>query len=329
MTIRPLFYRLFVLLLLLFPILVPAMPAMADIVVDRVVALVNNEPITFSDVTKEAEGETVEIIKKLQGQERELAINDLHKRILRDLVEKKLQLQEAKRLGIATGDEEVESSIADMKKQMGLDDEGLRQVITVQKMTPTEFRAQIWEFLTIVKLVEQEVNSKVVVTEKDIENYYKSSGKEFWVDSGTRVQQIFLHLSILGGSDAVARVMGKISEIQQRLKDGESFEGLAAKYSEDPSAEHGGDMGLFKPGELMPALDKVVSELKEGQVSEPVWSENGVHLVKVLKVETGHQRPLEEVRAEIDNRLKNEQLEKLFTAFIGDLRSKAFIDIRM
>lgn len=304
-------------------------PATAEVVVDRVVALVNNEPITHSDVLKEAENETVEIIKELQGQDREQAINSLQKRVLQDLVEKKLQLQEAVRLGIGTSDAEVNDAITDMKKQMGLDDNGLRQMIAAQKMTQEEFRTQLRDFLTIVKLVEQEVNSRIVVTQEEIQAYFNAHKDEFKVEEGTRVQQIFLNLTILGGSDAVAQVMAKMMDIQQRLKKGESFESLATKHSQDPSAEHGGDMGVFKKGQLMPALDKVVFQLKEGEVSEPIWSENGVHIVKVVKIETGRNRPFEEVKGQIENRLKNEQMEKVFSKFIAELKNKAYIEIRM
>lgn len=304
-------------------------PATAEVVVDRVVALVNNEPITHSDVLKEAEAETVEIIKELQGQDREQAITSLQKRVLQDLVEKKLQLQEAVRLGIGTSDAEVNDAVTDMKKQMGLDDNGLRQMIAAQKMTQEEFRNQLREFLTIVKLVEQEVNAKIVVTQEDIQTYFNAHKDEFKVEEGTRVQQIFLSLSILNGSDAVAQVMAKTMDIQQRLKKGESFESLATKHSEDPSAEHGGDMGVFKKGQLMPALDKAVFQLKEGEVSEPIWSESGIHIVKVVKIEAGRNRPLEEVKGQIETRIRNEQMEKVFSKFIAELKSRAYIEIRM
>lgn len=324
MKIRAILHILLLAVLASFP-----MKAWGDVVVDRVVALVNNDPVTLSEVLKEAEGETIELIKKFKGQDREREIAALNKRVLQDIVEKRLQLQEAIRLGIEISEGEVDDAVADVKSRMGLDEAGLRQMIFSQKLTPDEFRSQLKEFLAIVRLVEQEVNSRVVVTRESIDAYYKEHSREFVVADGIRVSQIFLSLSIRRGSDEVARVMGKVMDIQQRLKQGETFESLAVKYSEDPSAEHGGDMGFFKYGDMMPALEKAVAGLKPGETGEPVWSENGVHIVKLIERSSGRLKSFDEVKDEIETRLRNELLESNFHKFISGLKGKAYIDIRM
>ena len=122
--------------------------------------------------------------------------------------------------------------------------------------------------------------------------------------------------------------MAKAEEVQSRLKKGADFAELAKQFSEDGTAQNGGDLGWFKKGELLEPLEKAAETLKVGQVSDPIRTSVGVHLIKLEAREGASHQDLDELADKIKEQLYNAALEERFQKWLtDDLRKRHHVEI--
>ncbi|MEW6409328.1 MAG: peptidylprolyl isomerase [Nitrospirota bacterium] len=282
----------------------------SSVIIDRIVAVVNGDIITLSEVQK------INAVYSSQNIRRDA---------LNDLIEKRLILQEAKKLGIKTTDDELKDAIEDIKRKNNIDDTGFMSLLAKEGVTLEEYKANLKDQLTIGRIVETEVRSKIVVTDKDISDYYREHLKDFTLPEESRVRHIFLRID---KNNPIA-VRGVVRDIMKKLKEGVAFADLAKVYSSDEaSAKAGGDIGFLKKGQMSPELESIVFSLKSGEVSEPVFTENGVHIIKVEETKGNRQQSLSEVSNKIKEILLQKTYEKRYNEWIRGLRKKAFIEQR-
>jgi peptidyl-prolyl cis-trans isomerase SurA len=112
------------------------------------------------------------------------------------------------------------------------------------------------------------------------------------------------------------------------LKQGESFEDLALRYSDGPTASRGGRLGLVRQGELLPAIERGVSTLIPGGISDIIESPEGLHIVRLDDKKPKQFRPFEEVRQEIQALVFQQKSEDMFQSWLADLKNKAYIEIK-
>lgn len=282
----------------------------SSVIIDRIVAVVNGDIITISEVQK------LNAVYSSQNIRRDA---------LNDLIERRLILQEAKRLGIKTTDDELKDAIEDIKKKNNIDDAGFMSLLGKEGVTLEEYKANLKDQLTTGRIIETEVRSKIVVTDKDISDYYREHLKDFTLPEESRVRHIFLRID----KNNPTAVRGVVMDIMKKLKEGADFADLAKVYSSDEaSAKAGGDIGFLKKGQLSPELESVVFSLKSGEVSEPVFTENGIHIIKVEETKGNRQPSLSEVSDKIKEILLQKRYNKRYNEWIRGLRKKAFIEQR-
>ncbi len=164
-----------------------------------------------------------------------------------------------------------------------------------------------------VEVSREALAARVEVSEEDLRQRYESHGSSYVVPEQRRARHILLQLAEDADAQAVEAAMAKARDLVGRLKAGESFEELARTVSEDPgSAAAGGDLGLFGRGTMVQPFEDAVFALKVGEISEPVRSPFGVHVIRVESVQAGGGRPFAEVRSEL---LREVQLERSESAF--------------
>ncbi|NOY44268.1 MAG: hypothetical protein GXP50_02260 [Deltaproteobacteria bacterium] len=156
----------------------------------------------------------------------------------------------------------------------------------------------------------------VEVTDAEIEQEYNWRAGEFTVAEAVRARHILLKVPPNADEAKEKEVREKIEKLRQQILDGADFAELAKKYSEDPgSKDRGGDLGYFERGKMVPEFEKVAFELEPGQVSEPVKTAFGYHLILVEDHRQARQQPLEEVRDRIEQDIRRRKaLELAFTA---------------
>src|SRR5256885_746843 len=148
-------------------------------------------------------------------------------------------------------------------------------------------------------------------TDAEVEKYYAEHGQEFEMPKKARAAHILVRVSETGGSEAEDKAKAKIADVIRRAKAGEDFAKLAREVSEDPGTkDKGGDLGLVGKGEMVPAFEQAVFELKKGDVSpEPVRTPFGYHAIKGSEVQDGGKKPLTEIRAQVEAGVKRQKAE--------------------
>ncbi|MBW1918109.1 MAG: SurA N-terminal domain-containing protein [Deltaproteobacteria bacterium] len=308
----------FIILLVLFLALVG--PAPAEIV-DRIVAQVNGEIITLSDVEQ-----SIKFMRSNPQTGGRIQDNEATRRQMLDvLIDRKLAKEEANRLGITIPDNEVAQALEAIKKKNNLpDDEALAQALAKEGMTLDQLRQQITEQMQQERLIQYTVKGKVRVSEDKIREYYDNVYRQ----GGSQVHLKLIVLPYPPGATETqkAETRALAEKILQECRQGASFESLARQYSKGPNAANGGDLGYVDRADIDPNIYALIERLCPGEYA-PIESPQGFHLFKLVNRRAGRSKSFAEVKPEIERILLREQMAKKFSEWLKTLRDKAHIKI--
>ncbi|MBI4640382.1 MAG: SurA N-terminal domain-containing protein [Candidatus Tectomicrobia bacterium] len=239
-------------------------------VIDRIVAKVNREIITMSDLE-----ERLAILANQQGGLPDGDTTEIKKSLLDRMIDQKLILQKAKELGLTVSSQELSAAVQEtlegIKKQNNItSDEQFEQALLRQGLTLDKYRKEVEEQISIQlyesKVISLEVRSKIQITENDISNYYYTHPKEFLLSEEVRLRHIFFRYPPGASEGVKVGVREKALGVLRRLRAGEDFATLAAQYSDGPRTD-GGDLGFVKKGAILPVLEEIAFNLPSGQIS--------------------------------------------------------------
>lgn len=313
--------KLFVILLLLVSFAGVSQAA----VVDRIVAVVNNEIITLTELNKEAEPFIERIEKTYKGSEKGRVIEETRKTVLNRMVDTILVKQEAKRLNIVVKDSDVTNMINEMLKSRKMTMEQFKEMLAKDGLSLESYMEEAKDHLVRGRLANREIRSKVMVTEQEIGEYYKQHREEYEGREQVKLRQIVILCPTTAPVEKKREARAEIESIMARLKAGEKFEVLAAKYS----PQLGGEMGFVEKGAMLQPVEDAAFKLKVGEVSDIVESPAGFHIIQLLDRRGAGIKSLQSVREEILNKLTLEKSEKKFEEWMTDLRKKSHIEIRL
>ncbi len=289
-------------------------PLSAAKVEDRIVAIVNSDLILWSEVKRELAPERERIEKQYRGEELARRLKMAEAMALTTMIERRLQLQEAKVRNIDVGDQEVKQAV----KQL------IQQGEKIDDKDPASTKS-VRDQLTLLRVVDREVRSGVMVADPEMKRYYQEHRDRFALPEEYTLSQILIKSR---SPDDMADARNKTREIMALLKQGESFEDLALRYSDGPNASRGGRLGLVRQGELLPAIERGVSNLPSGGISDVIESPEGLHIVRLEDKKPKQFRPYEEVKQEIQALVFQQKSEDMFQAWLADLKNKAYIEIK-
>ena len=298
---------------------VKAVPAQLPAVVARV----NGEDIKSGDLEN--------AVKELEGRAGGPVPADQRDRVYRgvldDMISYKLLQQEAKTRKIVVPDAEVEAQVAQIRGQFQTQQE-FDQALAAQKMSIQAIRDEARTGISVDKLVEAEIGSKIAVKPEAISDFYSKNLEKF--QQGAQVRASHILIAVPQGADAIAKAAAK-SKADALLKDikgGKDFATLAKENSADPgSAQQGGDLGFFEAGQMVPEFDKVAFTLKPGEVSDVVTTQFGYHIIKVVDKKNARLIPLEEAKPQIEQYLGQQNKQEQTETFVNTLKMKAKIEI--
>ena len=294
-------------------------------VVDKIVVVVNSEIITQREVDV--------ILGPVYGQYRNIykgeeligKLEDIREKILKQLIEDRLILSEAKKQNITVEEKDIDAKINEIKGQVGSERE-LEAMLNEQNITLNELRARYKEKILIRKLIDQRVGAKIIITPLEVKNYYSEHKDDFLQPEEVKLRSILIKPKKESGGEAGALEL--IRDIMKRLKEGCDFEGLAKEYSGSPGASEGGVMGYIKKGDLMPQIEEIVFNLKEGQISGIIQSPLGYHIFKVDEKKVRRTKELPEVRQNIEEFLYREKVNQRLKSWIDSLAKSAYIEFK-
>jgi peptidyl-prolyl cis-trans isomerase SurA len=297
----------------------------AAVLLDRVVATVNDEVVTWSELRSVIDIEAKQLLDGLSKEERKKRVKEFEKEYLERMIDVKLQLQEARRLQLDVSESDIDSAIHDIKIKYNLTDETLAASLEKEGLTLEEYRKNLTEQILLSKVVSIEVKSNVFVSESDIEKYYESNREKYRDEERVKIRQIFF--SRPKDDSAKVKTESRARDVVSRARGGEDFSKLAGEVSEDMSGESGGDLGYIKRGDVVKEVEDVAFTLSPGEVSDPFWSAAGLHIIMVEEL----VKPVDsqDVRKEIRDILFEESYRGEHLEWIKRLRESSYIETNL
>ena len=293
-------------------------------IINKVVAVVNDEVITQQDVEQLLSVLYAQYSQEFKGDELLQKMEQVKKDILNQIIEDKLVLSRAKELNMKVTESEIDERLDYIKKGFPKEEEFYKTLET-QGITVANLKDRYRDQIMMKKLVDYEVKSKISVLPSEISDYYEKHRSQFREGDKYRVKNI-----LVKAKDDVSFELAKveIDNVYNKLKAGENFDDLAMKSSQGPNAEKGGDMGYIEKGQMLEALDDAIFKLKPGEFSEPVKSEIGYHIFKVEDIQYGKQASLEEKQKDIQMNIFQDKFKVMVSEWLSGLKKKAYISIK-
>jgi parvulin-like peptidyl-prolyl isomerase len=288
--------------------------------VNRIVAIVNDEIITEADVVAHVRSilEEHDLPDPTQAESLEVQMM-----VLRNLIEQRLILQEAKKLGVIVGPEETAQRLEALRARAG-SEEQFQQRLAESSLTEEALREKIRDQLLVQRVIEAKVRSTIVVTPLEVSRALAEQPNLAKPGERVRARHVLVRVND-ERSEAQARAL--MTDLHRQLADGADFAALAKRYSEDPNAQDGGVMEWVAQGELMPELDAVLFTLPVGSVSEPIQTRLGFHLLKVEERRTASELSVTEANRAVYQQLYQQKFEAAMKRWLSDLKSRAYIQI--
>jgi peptidyl-prolyl cis-trans isomerase SurA len=282
---------------------------------DRIVAIVNKDIITMSDLEPQLVDERKRLKAKYSGEELKRRLAQKEYDVLNTLIDRKLQLQEAEVKGIKVTEEEVKEAL----QQIALQKTGI-------PLAGSNLKKEVRETMILERLRNFQVRQSVMVTDSEITQYYQDHKEEYLVSPTYRLRQIFFFVKP-GVPEAQKR--SRADMVYLALRTNGNFAELARKYSDGPEAAEGGNLGEVRDDELLPPLAQALKSMKPGDISKPIKSSLGFHILALDEVTPPRPRELTEVENQIKSMLHKKRTEEHFHQWLLELKKKAFIEIKL
>ena len=297
-------------------------------IIDRIVAKVGNQIVTQSDVAR-----TLPLFVQMEAVDRRRlqtaeGRSGVAKEVLGTLVDNEVVAEQAKRLGVSVSDDEVQQHIAEQRTRMRLEEDAFRAALAEQGITVEDFADYVRAQLLRVRLIQSEVLPRIAVSDGEVDEMLHQLYPNGLVETWMTTSHIFVALAPDAPAAEVQAAEARIDEVRRRLASGTSFETLAAETNVDATARTGGRVGRFDIGSLDPNYEAAAQRLSVNQVSEPVRSQFGIHLIRLEAIEQKPFNDLETVRDRARMAVRGQKIEAEEKLYLAELRKKVFVEVR-
>ena len=303
-------------------------PAGGDEIVERIVAVVNDDIITYLEVQKEMSPYEAQV--KAVGYDPEKEQQMLYRvrnDVVNKLVDQKIADQEIKRHKITVNDEDIDNNIEQIKESKSWTDEDFRKALEREGMTIESYREKLKSQAQRARLLNTAVKANIVITKEDVAAYYASNIEKYQGELTYHLRNIIMRVSELAGTDGKRAVSEKMENVHAELTKGAPFESLARQYSESVLAKNGGDLGILAYKDFSPQLKEALAGLSKGEYTAVLDTDQGYQIFYIENMLKENEMPLEEVYSQIENTLFKELSEKAFVDWIETLREASHIKI--
>ncbi|MGD8492506.1 MAG: SurA N-terminal domain-containing protein [Desulfobacterales bacterium] len=300
----------------------------SSVVVDRIVAVVNDEIITLYELNKELKPYEENI--KALGYDVDKARETLFKLrsdLLNKLIDQKLTDQQINKNKINVSEKEIDKALERIKKTRSYTDEDLRAGLAQQGLTMEEYRENLKQQLLRRNLVNREIKSKIVVTNEEIEAYYNAHREKYAGKTKYHIWNIALQLSQYADDTEKQIALEKMEKVLAQLKQGRSFASIVSENLGTPGMPQGGDLGLFQLDELSAQLQGVVRFMSAGEYSSILKFAGGYQIIFIEEVLSTDPRAMAEAKNEIQEILYNEAINNRYNSWLNELRVRSHIKI--
>ena len=288
------------------------------IILNKIAAVVNGEIITLHELRQHAGAEMARAGINPSDPSSRRYVDQVMSKVLSAMIENILLRQEAERLQIKVSDSDVDNEVRKLAQRNQLSMKDFEARIIAQGGTLDLLKERVRHNILSQRIIAIQIARKSVVTEEEIKTYYEQNQDSFKAERSVDVSLIIFAPS------------AKYDDIHQRIVNGSlSFENAAREFSEGPSPNSGGNLGMIKWEDLAAPFKEQVVRLKDGEIS-PIFEANArVCLIKLNSSTSGRNMTLEEAMPEIEQILREPRLEERFAEYTEQLRNRAVIDIRL
>jgi peptidyl-prolyl cis-trans isomerase C len=304
------------------------LPAMAEeekpANTDKKIAVINGVVISQEQFNKEL---TIHLdrISRQGRQVSDAQMAELKKDVLDGLIEREVLYQQSRKAGIKITDQAVDEQLAAIKKRFP-SEEDYKKALSAMNLTEDEVKSQIARGLAIRELINQEIMSKIKVSDEESKAYYDANPQLFKQPEQVKASHILIKVEADATDAQKAEARKKINDIQQKIKNGGDFAELAKQYSEGPSNVRGGDLGYFSRGQMVKPFEDAAFAMQPNEVSDVVETRFGYHLIKVYDKKPEQTVAYTDVKEQIGERMKQEKAEKEAAQYVEQLKKDAKIE---
>ena len=296
--------------------------------IDRVVAVVNDEVITLSELNNEAAPLFEKIRLEYPADQVAETIAEAREKVLDELVEQELIVQHAKKINISVSEEDVTRAIQSMLDERKASFEEFKRSLEAAGIDEKDYRENVEQQLLRARLLSYEVRSKIVITEEKLKNYYE---QEYANPENIKPGYHILQIGFKWGpayNRTRQEAQEKAGNIRKLVIEGQDFRELARSFSDLSSAQKEGDLGYFHKDELASYMRDIILNMNPGDISPVIETSSGFQFFKLLSVKDGEKvmpPPLEAVKPTIMEELFQKEMKERFESWITQLREKAYI----
>lgn len=308
----------------------PKAPAGRKVVVERVVAIVNDSVILASELEARMLPVRNEAMQITDEKERERRLAKLATQALDEMINEELMVQAAETAKIEVEASEVQAALDEVKSNNNLDDAGLAQVLAAQGFTVANYKQDVRRQMQRMRAVNQLVAPKITVTDEDVQARYNQMKRRSEAVTAVAVSQILFKLPEHPTEQQLAEAKAKAAKAIERVNAKEEFAKVAAEMSEDEKTKGtGGELGWLQRGTVAAEWESIVFGMEKGDTRGPITGPQGLYVLHVTEVKHSELKPYAEMKEQLQRELRRREMDKQTAVFLEDLRKKAYIDIKL
>jgi peptidyl-prolyl cis-trans isomerase SurA len=297
------------------------------LVLDRVAAVVNGSVILESELETRMQPLLAGLDSIDDPRERERRQAKLRAQLLDDMIAEELVVQAARDAKLDVEAKEVTAALDEIKQQNGLDNAQLEAALAQQGFTVQTYRKEVERQLLHLRAVNTLVRPRVNVTEEDVRARYDAMSRRSASVNKVHLKHVLVAVPESPTTAQIEAAKARAAEIIEKVKAGASFDDVARQYSDDGATrDSGGDLGWIERGSIATEWEVIVFSMEQGEVRGPISGPRGLHVFFVQELAKTDLAPFDEVKEQLRNELFRQEMDKQTTAWIAELREKAFVE---
>jgi peptidyl-prolyl cis-trans isomerase C len=286
-------------------------------------ATVNGKAIPYTDFEVE-----MTLLKRRMEQQGQVLpeerMTEIKGQLLDEMINQELLYQESQKKGLKIEDQKVDEEMAALKARY-TDPKEFEHILSEMHLTEKRIKEQIAQKMAIRAWLDQEVIPGVQVSDEEAKTFYEQNPPYFTQPEQVHARHILIKVEEGATPEAKQEARKKIEGLKKRIDAGEDFAALAQEYSDCPSKENGGDLGYFAKGKMVRPFAEKAFDMKTNEISDPVETNFGYHLIQVLGRREGKTVAFDEAKEKIKQNLRNEHIQEKVETQLAALRKSATI----
>jgi peptidyl-prolyl cis-trans isomerase SurA len=300
------------------------------VLVEEIVARVNNQIITLSDYQKATQGLEEEVRQDCQNcapDQLQAQLKERQKNLLRDMIDQQLLIERAKDMNIDV-ETDLVKRLDEVRKENNLATmEDLEKAVEKQGIVWEDYKQQMRNGLLTQEVIRREVGGRMDIGPDEIKKYYEAHQQDFNRPEQVDLSEIFL--STEGKTpEEIAAIKTKADDLHKQIVNGADFAQLAGRRSEGSTAQDGGELGTFQRGQLASQLEAVVFKLDRNAVTDVIQTRTGFEILKVNEHYQAGLQPLDKVSEQITNIIYKQKMDPAMRDYLAELREESYVTVK-